>query len=332
MRRVRAIVAVLGCTMTLLGCARPPGPSLADEPAGAAPEPATTSHRPTTIAAASPWPALDTTAGAKVVVTPNGVVLPVEGATDGGWQVRTPCGKDAVVHDARVVSAAHVVIDPGHGGSEVGAVSTSGLRESDLNLAVALDLERILTAEGMQVMLTRYGDYRLPIPTRADIVNALHPRLFISIHHNGGQAARRATPGTETYFQVADAESRRFAGLVWEDVVSALTPFEAQWMGADDAGAIYRKDREGNDFYGVLRRTAGVPSVLVEASYLSNPDEAELLARTDVQNAEANAIAKAVVRYFSTNDAGSGYTEPRFRGYGSSGGGTFANCRDPRFS
>ena len=100
----------------------------------------------------------------------------------------------------------------------------------------------------------------------------------------------------------------------------------------DDAGAIYRAARDGSDFYGVLRRTAGVPAVLIEAGYLSSPAEAELFARPDVQTAEAVAIARAVLRYLTTDDPGSGYMEPAFRGYSSSGGGTFANCRDPDLS
>jgi N-acetylmuramoyl-L-alanine amidase len=330
MRRFGVAVVALVGALTAGACGRPAGPSLAEQPVAAADEPTTTA--PPTTALSDRWPALDLSSGAKVVVSPTGVVLPVTEQLAEGWKVVTPCGNEATIDDAEPVAAAHVVVDPGHGGSESGAVAENGLLESELNLAVARELERILEGEGMQVTLTRDADYRLPIPTRADIVSALQPKLFISIHHNGGAAASRTTPGTEVYHQVADDSSKRLSGLVWEEVTSALTNYDIAWRGGSDAGAIYRTDRDGNDFYGVLRRTAGVPSVLVEAAYLSNPAEADLLAREDVQTAEAQAIADAVERYLLTDDPGSGFMEPLFRGYGSSGGGTFANCADPDLS
>jgi N-acetylmuramoyl-L-alanine amidase len=303
---------------------------LSEEPAAAVDQPTTSA--PSTTAASTRWPALDASGGAKVVVSATGVVLPVAEQLDDGWKVVTPCGKDAEVDDGEPITGAHVVVDPGHGGSESGAVANNGVHEAELNLDVARELERILEADGMQVTLTRYADYRLPIATRADIVNALHPSLFVSIHHNGGEAASRDTPGTEVYFQVADEQSRRLSGLVWEEVTAMLATHHIEWRGGSDAGAIYRTNRDGGDFYGVLRRTAGVPSVLVEAAYLSNPAEADLLARPDVQTAEAQAIADAVERWFLTDDPGSGFMEPLFRGYGSSGGGTFTNCKDPDLS
>jgi N-acetylmuramoyl-L-alanine amidase len=329
MRRRRGVFVALAC-LVAGACARPPGPSLAERPAAAAGE--TTTVAPPTTALSARWPALDLDTTAKVVVTPTGVVLPVTEASADGWKVTTPCGEEAQVVGATPVTGAHVVIDPGHGGTEVGAVAENGVRESELNLTVARDLRRILEGEGMQVSLTRDADYRLPIPTRADIVNALRPSLFISIHHNGGEAAARDTPGTEVYHQVADEQSKRLSGLVWEEVTRTLATYDVTWQGGSDAGAIYRRDRDGSDFYGVLRRTAGIPSVLVEAAYLSNPAEADLLARPDVQSAEAQAIADAIERWFLTDDPGSGYMEPLFRGYASSGGGTFANCNDPELS
>jgi N-acetylmuramoyl-L-alanine amidase len=330
MPRRRVAVAALGCAALAAACARPAGPTLSEQPAAAVDAP--TTMAPTTTAASSRWPTLEPSTSAKVVVTPTGVVAPVREQRDDGWAVVTPCGKEAEVDDGEPVTGAHVVVDPGHGGSESGAVAENGLYEAALNLDVARELERILEADGMQVTLTRYADYRLPIATRADIVNALHPSLFVSIHHNGGEAATRDTPGTEVYFQVADEQSRRLAGLVWEEVTETLSTHDVAWRGGSDAGAIYRTNRDGGDFYGVLRRTAGVPSVLVEAAYLSNPVEAELLADEQVQTAEAQAIADAIERWFLTDDPGSGFMEPLFRGYGSSGGGTFANCKDPALS
>jgi N-acetylmuramoyl-L-alanine amidase len=326
MRRLRLVAALALGAVAASACATGDRPTLGDSPAGASEE--TTSIAPTTTDLSARWPAL-TTADVRVVTSPNGVVVPVLEALESGWRVATPCGKETELDDGAPLADAHVVIDPGHGGSESGAVAENGLTEAELNLEVSRELERVLEAEGLTVQLTRDADYRLPIETRADIVNALSPLLFISIHHNGGEAAQRSTPGTEVFYQRADASSRRLAGLVWEDIVAALSVHEVAWTGGDDAGAIYRSGRDGSDFYGVLRRTAGTPAVLIEAGYLSNPAEADLFARPEVQTAEAVAIARAVLRYLTTDEPGSGYMDPAFRGYGSSGGGTFANCRDP---
>ena len=329
MRRLRGLFALGTVAVLASGCAAGDRPTLAERAEAAVESSATLAS--TTTAPSARWPAVGTDGQDRGVVTPTGVVVTVAERLDDGWRVVTPCNKQREITDGEVFRGAHVVIDPGHGGTEVGAVA-GDLTEADLNLEVARELERILEAEGMTVVLTRYGDYKLPIESRTNIVNALQPLLFVSIHHNGGEAAQRPTPGTEVFYQQADPDSRRLAGLIWEDVFAAFSAYGGPWRGADDAGAIYRRGRDGSDFYGVLRRTAGVPSVLVEAAYLSHPREAGLLARPDVQTAEAAAIARSIVRFLTTSDPGSGFMEPNFRGYGSSGGGTFANCTDPKLS
>jgi N-acetylmuramoyl-L-alanine amidase len=324
--RARRVVIALALTMLAPACAGT-RPTLTD--AGPSDASASTTTRSPKVVSTSPPTTVDRARDARVVVTSEGVVLPVRSYSDDGWQVTTPCGKEAVVHNATPIIAADVVIDPGHGGSEVGAVADNGLRESDLNLQVARDLQRALEADHLTVQLTREGDYRLPIVTRADVVNALHPKVFLSIHHNGGNAAIRKTPGTEVYYQQQSPDSKRLAGLVWEETTSTLSQFDLEWYGAADAGAIYRPDRDGSDFYGVLRRTEGTPAVLVEAAYLSNLVEADQLAQEPFREAIAGAIARGVTRYLTSPDPGSGFKTPAFRGYASSGGGGTGNCKDP---
>jgi N-acetylmuramoyl-L-alanine amidase len=321
------LTAALALVAVTAACARPAGPTLAEAAEGRS---GATSTTTTTSPVPSPWPALDTSRGPRVVITSTGVVAPVRAAQGSGWSVTTPCAKEAVVTNVRAFSAAHVVIDPGHGGSEVGAVSGNGIKESELNYDIARRVKVALERVGMTVVLTREGDYRLPIQTRAEIVNALKPKLFLSIHHNGGEAALHDGPGTEVYYQEQSPESKRFAGLLWEDLVATLKGNVVAWRGGTDAGAIYRRGKDGTDFYGVLRETAGIPAVLIEAAYLSNPAEAALLAETLVRDAEAEAIAHGIERYFTTVDPGSGFQVPLFKGYGSSGGGTLANCKDPK--
>jgi N-acetylmuramoyl-L-alanine amidase len=197
-----------------------------------------------------------------------------------------------------------------------------------LNLQVAEELQRQLASLGIRAALTRTGDYRLPIVTRAEIANVAKPKVFVSVHHNAGAAAGRSDPGTEVYFQHSSASSKRLAGLIWESLVAALRSVSAQWVGASDAGAIYRLGRTGNDFYGVLRDTH-VPAVLIEPAYMSNASEAHLLSTASFRTTEAKAIADGIHRYLTTRDPGGGFHQPLARAFSDAGGGGTDNCTDP---
>ena len=180
------------------------------------------------------------------------------------------------------------------------------------------------------MLLTRDSDVRVPIVTRAELGRALDPIAFLSIHHNAGTDAVSATPGTEMYFQLASTESRRLAGLLYEETRAALDPLGSNWFALGDAGAMARPNRSGGDYYGVLRRPGPITSVLAEFAYLTNPVEEDLLNRADVQEALADVVVNAVERFLETPDSGSGFVdEPIFRGYGPSGAGRTTNCTDP---
>ena len=266
-----------------------------------------------------------------VLVTPSGWLTPVLGSAEGGgWRVWTPCGREARQIDGEYLSTVDIVLDPGHGGSEPGAVGPNDLREADLNLQVAERAAAALRAAGFTVVLTRDRDARLPIATRGEIALALDPIAFISIHHNAGIDAASPGPGTEMYHQIDVPDSKRLAGLLYEESVDALEQFPVQWVSMSDAGAMVRPNSEGGDYYGVLRRPAGVPSVLAEFAYISNGPEAELLTRADAQDALARSLVSAVQRFTTTDDPGSGFTdEPIFRGFGPSGAGQTEGCQDP---
>lgn len=267
-----------------------------------------------------------------VLVSDAGWVAPILSGIVGGHRVWTPCGGQADVAGGEVLWSADVVIDPGHGGRiETGAVGAGGTREADLNLAVARQLAEVLRAEGFQVLLTRDEDFRLPIVTRAEIARAVQPALFLSLHFNGGSTAPSPTPGTEMFFQYTNPESRRLAGLIYEEVVATLEGYDTPWVALSDSGVIYRLNRDGEDYYGVLRRTGDVVSVLVEYLYLSNPAEEQLVTDPAVQRELVTATRDAVLRFLNTDDPGSGFQEPMFRGYGSSGTGRINGCDDPPF-
>ncbi len=272
------------------------------------------------------WDGGSSSAG--VLVTPTGVVVPILQAEIGSWLVHTPCGNRVRVTRGTVVDRVDVLLDPGHGGNEPGATGANGLSERNLNLAVAEHARRLLVAEGYSVLLTRSFDHRLAIQIRAEIANALHPQVFLSIHHNGGAVAASSTPGTEVFVQHDSRRSRRLGGILYEELVAAAERFPTSWVATVRAGVSSRLNARGGDFYGIHRRTPGVVSVITEFLYLSNPPEAALLARTDVQRAEAQALADGVIRWFETRDPGSGYL-PDFVDTTDNGAGGFENCTDP---
>ncbi len=265
-------------------------------------------------------------------VTPTGVVVPVLGTTDGGWVVGTPCGRQATVADLRPLMGT-VVLDAGHGGRETGAVGPLGNKESDVNLAVVSYAQRALEATGISAIPTRTRDYRVAITARAAIVKAVKPRAVVSIHHNSVPSHLGDTPGTEIFHQAVGtsaAESRRLAGLVYEEVTGVLSELEvSRWATTPRPGAKPRRSSEGDDFYGILRRTQGTPAALAEIGFISNRAEERHYAEPAVQQAVGEAVARGIVRFLTTSDPGSGFvTPPDLADDDRRSGGT-ANCVDP---
>jgi N-acetylmuramoyl-L-alanine amidase len=291
--------------------------------------PTSTTEVPTTTAVpAVAWPALAADGAAGAVVTPTGVVVPVLRTEGERFVVQAPCGGETTVAGSPI-DAAHVVIDPGHGGDEPGAIGPNALTEKEVNLAVAEEAKAILEASGATVVLTRTSDYRIALRTRGRIATQLAPVAFVSVHHNAEPDGPWPGPGSETYYQSADADSKRLAGLAWEELVAALSAFPAAWVADSDAGAKYRLAGDGGDYYGILRRTAGTPAVLSEAAFISSAPEAALLATPAFRSAEAAALARAVIRFVATTDPGSGYVEPYPRTTPAGPGGGVEGCVDP---
>ncbi len=266
----------------------------------------------------------------RVARTSTGVVLPVLTPLEEGYLVNTPCQNTAVVLDAEVNDRVHVVLDPGHGGSETGAVSPNGIVEGDINLVVALLAEEILTEQGYEVTLTRYDDIRVPLVSRVEIADRLEADLLISIHHQASnQFPTSDTPGVEVFYQQLIPESKRFAGILHEETLEAYSDFDITWFTGADAGAVYRLNTNtGTDFYGMIRLPE-TTAVLAEMGFLGNPEEIELIRTGELLPAEAEAIANAVIRWFTTDDPGSGFVEPSFSLTAAGSGGGIAGCEDP---
>lgn len=248
---------------------------------------------------------------------------------NGSFLVRTPCGRPAVARHGEGVSAIDVVIDPGHGGDQPGAVGPGGLPEKTPNLDVSRLLATALEQRGFTTLLTRTADYRLSLDTRGDFAHTLRPRAFVSLHFNAEPDEKRTTPGTEAYYQHRSAESRRLAGLLYEEIHATLAAHQLVWVGDRDAGVKARVNDAGDDYYAVLRLTDGTAAALVEAAFISNAPEERLIGDGAVQARLADAMARGIERFLTTDDPGSGYVDAYPRRSPVPSGGGNASCVDP---
>lgn len=276
---------------------------------------------------------LDGPGGSPVGRIRAGVLLPYE-VFDGRFaRITTPCSNQAwgELAGGEVVGPVRVLVDPGHGGDEPGATGPAGLTEKEVNLDVSRRVVTLLGRRGISAVLTRGDDYRATLAFRVDVAVALRAEAFVSIHHNASPDEERDTPGTEAYYQVRSPESKRLTGLVQEEVFTALRRYPITWQADFDAGAKYRLAASGRDFYGVIRRSheAGIPATLSEAAFISNPQEEALLRRDDVRQAEAEAVARGVERFFTGEEPGDVFTVPYARDEPAGPGGGPEGCVDP---
>ncbi len=252
------------------------------------------------------------------LITPSGVPVAVTGRAGTGYVVRTPCGNTAEVSTGEPLHQTQIVLDPGHGGWwDPGAVGPNGLRESDLNLTLARAVVEELADRGITAVLTRTGDYGLPLSMRAGFADALDADALVSIHHNAPTWGKTGRPGTEVYVQsvsysVARADSSRLGGLLYQEITAALSRFDdVAWSGLPTAGVLRVLLPKGGDAYGMIRRP-NLPAVLVEYGYLSNPSEAALFATDRYIGVAADATADAIEAYLNTDRPGTGFiSQPR---------------------
>lgn len=175
-----------------------------------------------------------------------------------------------------------VVLDPGHGGSDPGAVG-NGLFEKDLNLTIAKEIRYILLNEyeGVEVKLTRETDLFIDLPTRAMVANDISADFFVSIHIN-------SSSGGGTGFESYIHETRSLNSTIYQEVIHAEIMKE---ICHDD---IYDRGKKHANF-SVLRRTS-MPAVLTENLFINNKHDADKLSDHNflkkVAKGHANGIAK----------------------------------------
>jgi N-acetylmuramoyl-L-alanine amidase len=182
-----------------------------------------------------------------------------------------------------------VVLDPGHGGSDTGALG-SHLYEKDANLKIALKVGALLQQSGIQVEYTRTTDSYVGLEQRSKIANQLNAAVFVSIHMNSFSSPEPS--GTETYFYAPSSNEELWAQ---REERAEL----ARCLQTALTNALQRPNRgvkEAN--LSVLRNTL-MPSALAEVVFISNPTEEALLQTEDFQNRAAAAIANGIITYMT---------------------------------
>jgi len=192
-----------------------------------------------------------------------------------------------------------VVIDPGHGGVDLGARSAGGVLEKELTLAVAKKLALLLLEQGTDVVLTRATDVFVALAERTEIANRAHAALFVSIHANS--APEKDVAGAETYFlslEASDDEAMRVAmtendvfkqegtadegrdrvGAILGDLIRTEHLRESSALAASIQRQLARlpgPSRGVKQAPFVVLTGVNMPAALVEIGFITNPAEAE---------------------------------------------------------
>ncbi|HEY6635633.1 MAG TPA: N-acetylmuramoyl-L-alanine amidase, partial [Acidimicrobiia bacterium] len=244
-------------------------------------------------------------------LAPNGVPLAVTSFDDGSVETLGSCGDPITLETGTPIYEVDVLLDPGHGGPvDTGAMGFNGLAEKEINLRVGLATAEFLAAREIEVMLTRVGDYPMPIPVRTEYAELVEAEVVVSIHHNAPEAPASDIPGVEIFVQQASSDSQRLGGLIYDETMEALDGFDIDWDRAPDAGVMTVVNSSGEDAYGMVRRPS-MPSVLVELGYIANDAEAHLYRQPEYVPTAAIALANAIEQYLTGDDTGAGLVPGR---------------------
>lgn len=172
-----------------------------------------------------------------------------------------------------------VVIDPGHGGRDPGAIGIGGLRETNVVLPLSLRVATLLQQQGVVVVMTRTTEQTISLEGRVQIAERANATLFVSIHANAISMSRPDVNGIETYY--ASSQGLALAQSIHNSMLQAV--------GGPDRGVKQAR------FY-VIRRTS-MPATLVETGFVTGARDAPLLRDPAYQERMAQAIARGILQY-----------------------------------
>lgn len=182
-----------------------------------------------------------------------------------------------------------VFIGVGHGGSDPGAVA-NGLKEKDLNLAIAKACCDELIRHGVAAKMSRIVDENDPLTERIKECNAYQPDLALDIHINAGGG-----DGAEVFYHYKGGESKELAQNILDEVVAA---------GQNSRGLKVKLNEQGKDYFGFIRQT-NAPAVIVECAFIDNKKDISIIDTAAEQKAMGIAIAKGILKTL-----GIAYKEP----------------------
>jgi N-acetylmuramoyl-L-alanine amidase len=222
-----------------------------------------------------------------------------------------------------------VVLDPGHGGEDPGALGRAGTREKHVTLAIAKRLKAAIDAEpNMRAVLTREGDFFIPLGGRVEKARRVRADLFVSIHadsflkpHARGSSVfalseRGATSSAARWLAKKENDADLIGGVNLDvkdrylaqtllDLSQTATIQDSLRLGRSvlaelgDINKLHKSDVEQAGF--AVLKAPDIPSILVETAFISNPEEEKRLKDEGYQDKMAQAILKGIKRYFARN-------------------------------
>jgi N-acetylmuramoyl-L-alanine amidase len=257
---------------------------------------------------------------------PLAALIELDGKISGGAPESTPeAAPQAKGAAPKVARLATIVIDAGHGGEDPGARGRRGTREKDVTLLIAKRLKGLVDAEPeMRAVLTRDGDFYLPLNARVEKARRVRADLFVSVHadafirpHARGSSvftlSQRPTSEAARWLakQENDADLVGGVNLDGKDRFLKQTLLDLSQTATSDhslklAGAVLAELGQVNTLHKARVEQAGfavlkapdVPSILVETAFISNPEEERRLADQAYQDKLARAILAGIKRYF----------------------------------
>lgn len=205
-----------------------------------------------------------------------------------------PAWKQSVIQKSKVksqnsstpdfpITGIKILLDPGHGGKETGALGPTGYPEKEINLLISKLVREQLEQRGATVYMTREEDIDLSLPDRVAIIDRIEPAIAISLHYNAlpdaGDAMR--TQGLAAFWYHPQAH----------DLASFLQSYLVKKLNRPDYGLYW------NNL--ALTRPASAPSILLELGFMINPQEFEWIVDPQAQQQLASAIAQGITQWFS---------------------------------
>ncbi len=179
-----------------------------------------------------------------------------------------------------MVNRKKVFIGVGHGGADSGAVG-NGLKEKDLNLAIATACANELKRHGVDVKMSRTKDEEDTLNQEVAECNSFSPNVAVDIHNNAGGG-----DGVECWYSIAGGTSKTLA----ENIIKAVVA-----ISQNSRGTKTKKGSDGRDYYGFIRMTK-CPSVIVECAFIDNKKDISIIDTPSGQKAMGVAIAKGILK------------------------------------